>query len=118
VHADLVILTSDNEWMPVSLIEAGLAGLPCVATRVGSVAEVVRDGETGLLARCDTYELTRHIVRLLQDEPLRRKMGDEARAWTTMRFSPERLASDIAEIYSSIAEARGWWPARTEEPVR
>lgn len=116
--ADLVILTSDNEGMPVSLIEAGLAGLPCVATRVGSVAEVVRDGETGLLARCDTYELTRHIVRLLRDEPLRRKIGDEARAWTTMQFGPERLASDIAEIYASIAEARGWWPSRAEEAVR
>ena len=40
--ADLVVLTSDNEGMPVSLIEAGLAGVPAVATNVGSVAEVVR----------------------------------------------------------------------------
>ncbi|MEV0408803.1 glycosyltransferase [Actinoallomurus sp. NPDC050550] len=116
--ADLVILTSDNEGMPVSLIEAGLAGLPCVATHVGSVAEVVRHEETGLLARCDTHELTCHIVRLLRDEPLRRKMGDEARAWTTRRFGPQRLVSDIGEIYASIAEARGWWPARAEEVVR
>ncbi|GAA4604533.1 glycosyltransferase family 4 protein [Actinoallomurus liliacearum] len=116
--ADLVILTSDNEGMPVSLIEAGMAGLPCVATQVGSVAEVVRDGETGLLARRDTHELTRHIVRLLEDEPLRRKMGDEARAWTTTRFGPERLVSDIAEIYASIAEAWGRRPARAEEAAR
>lgn len=116
--ADLVVLTSDNEGMPVSLIEAGMAGLPCVATRVGSVEEVVRHGETGLLAHRGTYELTHHIVRLLRDEPLRRKMGDEARAWTTRRFGPERLVSDIGEIYASIAEARGWWPARAGEVVR
>jgi hypothetical protein len=51
--ADLVLLTSDNEGMPVSLIEAGLSGVPVVATRVGSVAEVVHDGVTGLLAPCD-----------------------------------------------------------------
>ena len=51
--ADLILLTSDNEGMPVSLIEAGLAGLPAVATAVGSVAEVVEDGSTGLLAPCD-----------------------------------------------------------------
>ncbi|MCO5969987.1 glycosyltransferase [Actinoallomurus soli] len=117
--ADLVILTSDNEGMPVSLIEAGLAGLPCVATRVGSVAEVVRDGETGLLARCDSHELTRHVVRLLRDEPLRRKMGDEARAWTTARFGPRRLVSDIAGIYASLAEARDdRWSSQDDRAVR
>ena len=47
--ADLVLLTSDNEGMPVSLIEAGLAGLPAVATKVGSVAEVVQQEATGIL---------------------------------------------------------------------
>jgi hypothetical protein len=45
-------------------------------------------------------------------------MGDEARAWTTQRFGPQRLVSDIGEIYASIAEARGWWPARAKEVVR
>ncbi|GAA0351164.1 glycosyltransferase family 4 protein [Actinoallomurus spadix] len=116
--ADLVLLTSDNEGMPVSLIEAGLAGLPCVATRVGSVAEVVRHGETGLLARCDTHELTRHVVRLVEDEPLRRKMGDEARAWTTTRFGPERLVSDIEEIYAPFTETWGRWPGTAGGSVR
>lgn len=115
--ADLVILTSDNEGTPVSLIEAGLAGLPCVATRVGSVAEVVRHGETGLLAHRGTSELAQHVVRLLLDEPLRRKFGDEARAWTTRRFGPERLVSDIGELYASIAEARGWWPGPRRKVV-
>ena len=57
--ADLILLTSDNEGMPVSLIEAGLAGLPAVATSVGSVAEVVEDGCTGLLAPCDPDHLAR-----------------------------------------------------------
>ena len=62
--ADLVLLTSDNEGMPVSLIEAGLAGLPAVATRVGSVAEVIEDGRTGLLGPCDVSQLARRVVRL------------------------------------------------------
>ncbi len=47
--ADVVLLTSDNEGAPVSLIEAGLAGRPAVATRVGGVPDVVRDESTGLL---------------------------------------------------------------------
>src|SRR5206468_10770541 len=48
---DAVALTSRNEGTPVALIEAGAAGKPVVATRVGGVADVVRDGETGSLVR-------------------------------------------------------------------
>ncbi len=108
--ADLVLLTSDNEGMPVSLIEAGLAGVPTVATNVGSVSEVVQDGTTGLLARPEASELTRHTVALLRDEGLRRRMGQEARAWTAQRFGAERLVQDTHDLYASVALARGWWP--------
>jgi glycosyltransferase involved in cell wall biosynthesis len=116
--ADLVLLTSDNEGMPVSLIEAGLAGLPVVATRVGSIAEVVRDGVTGLLAGCDETELAAQAARLLLDDTLRREMGRRAQAWATQRFGPGRLVADVAGIYTSIAEERGWRPAREKEDVR
>jgi glycosyltransferase involved in cell wall biosynthesis len=111
--ADLVILTSDNEGMPISLIEAGLAGLPAVATRVGGVPEVVQDEVTGLLATTRAEELAAHTVRLLLDERLRLRMGRHARAWTTERFSAERLVSDMRGLYASIAVDRGWWPAST-----
>lgn len=110
--SDLALLTSDNEGMPVSLIEAGLAGVPVVATRVGSVAEVVDDGVTGLLAPCDPGELASRAARLLLDDPWRREMGLRARAYTTRRFGPERLVADITRLYTSIAEQHGWSPAR------
>jgi glycosyltransferase involved in cell wall biosynthesis len=116
--ADLVLLASDNEGMPVSLIEAGLAGLPVVASRVGSVGEVVRDGVTGLLARPDPGELAHAAARLLLDEPLRREMGLRARTWTEQRFGPDRLVSDMTGVYASIAEQRGWWPVQEREEVR
>ncbi|MEW2085272.1 glycosyltransferase [Streptomyces sp. NPDC005283] len=109
--ADLVLLTSDNEGMPVSLIEAGLAGLPTVATNVGSVAEVVQDGTTGLLAGLSSGELARHTVTLLRDAELRREMGTQARTFTAQRFGEERLVADTQALYTSIAVARGWWPA-------
>nr|WP_260860092.1 glycosyltransferase [Streptomyces cupreus] len=113
VHAaaDVVLLTSDNEGMPLSLIEAGQAGVPVVATNVGSVAEVVRDKETGLLASTSPAELAGHTVRLLHDEPLRRRMGERAAAWTAQRFGAQRLVTDIQDVYTSIAVAHGWWPA-------
>jgi glycosyltransferase involved in cell wall biosynthesis len=109
--ADLVLLTSDNEGMPVSLIEAGLAGLPAVATNVGSVGEVVQDGTTGLLAGRSSGELAHHTVTLLRDGALRRQMGARARAFTTQRFGEERLVADTQALYTSIALARGWWTA-------
>lgn len=109
--ADLVLLTSDNEGMPTSLIEAGLAGLPTVATRVGGVPEVVQDEVTGLLAAPRAHELADHIVRLLREEHLRLRMGQHAQAWTTERFGSKRLVSDTRDLYASIAVAKGWWPA-------
>ncbi|UUN26028.1 glycosyltransferase [Streptomyces sp. FIT100] len=113
--SDLVLLTSDNEGMPVSLIEAGLAGLPAVATEVGSVAEVVQDGATGLLAAPRTADLARHTVTLLRDPALRREMGARARAYTTSRFGEERLVADTQALYTSIAVSRGWWTATPSE---
>jgi glycosyltransferase involved in cell wall biosynthesis len=107
--ADLVLLTSDNEGMPVSLIEAALAGVPSVATDVGSVAEVVQHEETGILAGTNHEALARAVIRLLKDEQLRHEMGARARSWATARFGPERLVSDIEQLYESVALARGLW---------
>ncbi|MEU7458707.1 glycosyltransferase [Streptosporangium roseum] len=104
--ADVVLLTSDNEGMPLTLIEAGMAGVPAVATRVGSVAEVVRDGHTGLLTGPDAGELAAQTIRLLCDPLLARQLGDAARRWTTASFGVERLVSDTETLYRSLCEAR------------
>ncbi|GAA1809677.1 glycosyltransferase [Planosporangium flavigriseum] len=116
--ADITLLTSDNEGMPVSLIESGLAGIPAVATNVGSVAEVVVDGETGLLAACDARELAAHVVRLLNDDDLRLAMGAQARDVVTDRFAAQRLVSDINRLYTGIAHERGWWNSSPTAPTR
>jgi glycosyltransferase involved in cell wall biosynthesis len=104
--ADMVLLTSDNEGMPVALIEAGMAGRPCVSTRVGSVAEVIRHEHTGLVSSSDVGELTEHTVRLLTDHELRHRMGEAARDWTTTSFGVERLVADTEAMYRSLYEER------------
>jgi glycosyltransferase involved in cell wall biosynthesis len=106
--ADVVILTSDNEGTPVSLIEAALAGRPAVATRVGSVAEVVVDGVTGMLTRPHADDLARAAGHLLRDPVLRERLGRQAAALATRRFGPDRLVADIDRLYTTIAVARGW----------
>ncbi|MGI5156867.1 glycosyltransferase [Microbispora sp. CA-102843] len=104
--ADVVVLTSDNEGTPLSLVEAGMAGTPVVATRVGSVAEVVRDGSTGLLAAPDAGELAAHVLRLLSDPELACRMGEAARRWTTSSFGVERLVADTEALYRSLGRRR------------
>jgi glycosyltransferase involved in cell wall biosynthesis len=108
--ADLILLTSDNEGMPGSLIEAALASVPAVATDVGSVAEVVQHEATGILTGTSHEALAHAVTRLLRDEELCRDMGARARVWATARFGPERLVSDIQQLYESMALARGLRP--------
>jgi glycosyltransferase involved in cell wall biosynthesis len=112
--ADLALLTSDNEGMPMSLVEAGLAGVAAVATRVGSVAEVVQDGRTGVLASTEVADLARCTVGLLGDPARRRAMGRAARTHCAQQFSGDRLVADTDRLYAALATERGWLP----RPVR
>ncbi|MEA2931752.1 MAG: hypothetical protein QOI56_537 [Actinomycetota bacterium] len=100
---DVVVLTSRNEGTPVSLIEAAASGRPAVATRVGGVPLVVRDGATGWLAppgRPD--EVARLLRRLLDDPAARRTMGEAARVHVRERFSSERLLRDARVLYEGL----------------
>ena len=102
--SDVVVLTSDNEGMPVSLIEAALAGRPCVTTDVGGASEVVASGTTGIVTATDVGALLAAAVgRLLDDEELRRTMGAAAAERAHRFFGAERLADDIADIYEELA---------------
>lgn len=104
--SDVVVLTSDNEGMPVTLIEAATLGVPAVATRVGSVDEVVIDGETGLLTRADPSELAAAVSRLLVDPERRERMGKAAAAMAKERFGTERLVRDTADLYRSLLQSK------------
>jgi glycosyltransferase involved in cell wall biosynthesis len=104
--SDIAVLSSDNEGTPVSLIEAGAAATPAVATRVGGVADVVTP-DTGILAPAgDSNALGDAIVRLAADPQLRTAMGEHARNHVGTRFSVERLVEDIDALYSDLLRAR------------
>ena len=105
---DVVALTSKLEGTPVSLIEAAAAGKPVVATRVGGVREVVRDGETGLLvAPDDPVAVAASLHTLLDDPEGARRMGREGTDWVTGRFSASLLADRLADLYTDLlARAR------------
>jgi len=100
--ADLTLLTSDNEGMPVTLIEAALCGVPAVATIVGSTAEVVLDGRTGLTVAPEVAALAEAVRGLLADDSRRRQMGAEARQRAGDAFSIERMTAAHTALYESL----------------
>lgn len=102
--ADVVALTSDNEGMPVSLIEASLVGRPCVTTDVGSAGEVVVDHVTGFVVEPSAEAVARAVSELLADPSLRERMGRAAGQHAEARFSRSRLVADTEGIYLRLIE--------------
>ena len=97
--SDIVLLTSDNEGTPLSLIQAGMAHIPVVSTRVGSVSEIVKDGETGFVVDSSAIALRSAISRLVDDPALRKRLGDNANEYTMARYGVARLVKDHQELY-------------------
>jgi glycosyltransferase involved in cell wall biosynthesis len=101
VASDCVVLTSDSEGMPVTLIEAAMAGVPAVTTDVGSAREVVLDGVTGLVVAPEAAAVADGILRLL-DPNLRNLMGAAALAKANTEFNTQRLIADHAALYDRL----------------
>jgi glycosyltransferase involved in cell wall biosynthesis len=104
--ADIVILTSDNEGTPISLIQAGMAGLPVVTTNVGSVPEVVLDGVTGFVTSLSVNEIANALERLVKDKVLRDDLGTFAQQFTLANFGIERLIQDHEVLYKKLLPNR------------
>ena len=104
--ADIVVLTSDNEGTPLSLIQAGMAGIPVVTTNVGSVPEVVLDGSTGIVTGLDVQEVAEALEKLVNDKVLRSKLGAAAQKFTMSNFGVERLVHDHEELYKKLLSSR------------
>lgn len=104
--ADMVVLTSDNEGTPLSLIQAGMAGLPVVTTNVGSVPEVVLDGLTGIVTGLDMQEIADALEKLANDKVLRTKLGVAAQEFTLSNFGVKRLVHDHEELYKKLLSSR------------
>ena len=105
--SDVVMLTSDNEGTPVSLIEAQAAAVPVVGTDVGGVRSAVRDGETGILAAPeDEPGLARAAAALLDDHELAARISAAGRRHAAASFAVERLVDDHDRLYRSLLGAR------------
>ena len=104
--ADIVVLTSDNEGTPLSLIQAGMSGLPVVTTRAGSVPEVVLDGTTGIITSLDVQEIADALEKLANRSDLRGQLGAAAKEFTLANFGVKRLVHDHEELYRKLLTNR------------
>jgi glycosyltransferase involved in cell wall biosynthesis len=102
--SDIILSTSENEGMPVALIEAQLAGKPVVATDVGSVAEVLLNHETGIVTNKNSGSIALALESLLLDKQKRTEMSTLATARAQALFSVDRMINAHLELYKSIVK--------------
>jgi glycosyltransferase involved in cell wall biosynthesis len=104
--ADVFVLSSLTEGLSLSTLEAMAAGLPVVATRVGGNPELILDGETGLLVPPrDPEALAGAIGRVLDDAPLRARLGTAGRARAAERFSLRETTRRYLDVYGRLIGA-------------
>jgi glycosyltransferase involved in cell wall biosynthesis len=102
--SDIILSTSENEGMPVALIEAQLAGKPVVATDVGSVSEVILNHETGIVTNKNAGSIASAVESLILDKTTREEMGRLATARAHALFSIDRMINAHIELYKSIVK--------------
>lgn len=97
-NADIFLLPSKFEGMPMTIIEAMGTGLPVVASAVGGVPDMLRSGESGMLVSQEPQAVADAVLQLLQREDLRKTLGENARA-DSRKFSAEHMAEAYCNIY-------------------
>jgi len=102
--SDIILSTSENEGMPVALIEAQLAGKPVVATDVGSVSEVLLNHETGIVTNKNAGSIALALESLLLDKQKRIEMGTLATSRANALFSVDRMINAHIALYKSIVK--------------
>jgi glycosyltransferase involved in cell wall biosynthesis len=100
--ADVAISTSENEGMPVALIEAQLAGIPVVAVDVGSVGEVVVDDLTGYLFSEFGESYIEKLRELISNPAKIKRLGSEAERLAKKEFSPENMVNSHLALFDEI----------------
>jgi glycosyltransferase involved in cell wall biosynthesis len=102
-RTDLLAVASRFEAFPLIILEAMSAGLPVVATDVGSVREAVVDGETGLLVAPESVQaLTAALAQLLDDEPRRIELGRRGRDRVQRLFTADAMARAYERLYAEL----------------
>jgi glycosyltransferase involved in cell wall biosynthesis len=100
---DIFVLPSLNEGLPMTVLEAMAACKPVIATRVGAIPSVIKDGENGLLVDPRNSEGLRSAIASLLDDPeRRRRLGVQAHTWVSRNHTSEAMALKYREMYEEV----------------
>ena len=104
---DIFVLASRSEGLSISLLEAGCAGLPLIASATGGIPEIVRDGETGILVPAeDELSLAEALAFLIGDSEKRKSLGLEAARDIQKRFTEDNMLKETEKVYDEILRKR------------
>jgi glycosyltransferase involved in cell wall biosynthesis len=100
---DIFVLPSLNEGLPMTVLEAMAASKPVIATRVGAIPSVIKDGENGLLVEArDAGGLRNAIARLLTDPDLCRRIGAAGHDWVSQNYTSEVMSLKYRQMYEEV----------------
>lgn len=100
---DLFAMSSLREGIPLALLEAMSYGLPCVATNVGGIPDVIQHEKNGLLSSpLDPSSLAKNIIRYVNDSDARIRMGNNAKKTIQDRFSINHVANIYSDLYEKL----------------
>jgi glycosyltransferase involved in cell wall biosynthesis len=105
--ADLFVLPSFYEGLPLTVLEAMASGTPVIATAIGGTDEVISNGRTGVLVPPrDAHALAHAIERLLRDPDLARQLGRAGRAHVSDHFAVDTMIARVSNVYDAALAAR------------
>jgi glycosyltransferase involved in cell wall biosynthesis len=107
-QADLFVLPTLGDCLPMVLSEAGAAGLPCISTRVAGIPEIITDGKSGLLIPPkDGRALKAALVRMIEDPELRRRMGARAEQIVRQQFDSAKNTDQLLALLKETIDPGG-----------
>ena len=100
--SDMLILTSDNEAVALTLIEAAQAGLPVITTSAGAVRDIALDEINAFVTGFETQEIAAAVIKLAESAPLRKAMGEQGEALSREKFSISKMTQDHEDFYRQL----------------
>ena len=104
--ADIFLLPSIYEGMPMVLIEAMATGLPIIASNVGGIPDMIKNNESGLLINGTIDDIAKNTIKLIEDITLRKKIGENAYR-AAAQFSVSRMGNKYSLLYKKLYEHNG-----------
>ncbi|MGE7834908.1 glycosyltransferase family 4 protein [Viridibacillus arvi] len=104
--ADIFVLLSNFEGLPLSILEAMRGGLPVIASDIGGVAELVVEGKTGYLVDQNVLNIRKCLVRMIEDKPLRIELGQAGRNFFEDHFLFQKMYDNTVSLYKEALKEK------------